>query len=487
MRIKTLEVCHFRGLYGTFKIDLNEKNLMVYGENGSGKSSLCQALRSFLDASVNKLDFSTVENIFLEEEKRGTGYIKVQFNEGSPPIEINRDSQSVDNMAVADANKLRGFLDYKALLKTHFVDTETPDLFDLLINGILYHAINPFDSNQQLGAEWESMQASVQNQGRKARKTEYQWTQIQDRLQNWNDGVERVLKQIEPRVNAYIGEFKYGIHVRFKYTPAVYDGKRLFGQQIQLQVDFLNQTNLTTYHRFLNEARLTALAIAIYFASIKSLPSATPFKLLILDDVFIGLDMANRMPLLEILKRDFLRADVPFQVIMTTYDRQWYELVKLFEGQSEWVYLEMYAGEHHHGDIQAPIVKGNTDFIMIADRYVREGDYKAAAVYIRSEFERILKKFCDKHNLSVRYKIKLKKLTTEDFWKPASKFYMSQIESSKDKKQLCKAVERLRSLVLNPFSHYDLQSPYFKMELRYAMRTITTLRSELSNPKKKRG
>ena len=46
MRITKIEIKHFRGFPGpgVFTFNLPEgKNLLLYGENGSGKSSLCQA------------------------------------------------------------------------------------------------------------------------------------------------------------------------------------------------------------------------------------------------------------------------------------------------------------------------------------------------------------------------------------------------------------------------------------------------------------
>jgi len=45
--------------------------------------------------------------------------------------------------------------------------------------------------------------------------------------------------------------------------------------------------------------------------------NASPYKLLLLDDVVIGLNMSLRLPLLEILQKDF---DDEYQIIMTTFD-----------------------------------------------------------------------------------------------------------------------------------------------------------------------
>ena len=53
MRITKIEIKNFRAFYGEYLIDLYKagKNLLVYGENGSGKTSLYQALKFFLESS----------------------------------------------------------------------------------------------------------------------------------------------------------------------------------------------------------------------------------------------------------------------------------------------------------------------------------------------------------------------------------------------------------------------------------------------------
>lgn len=62
----------------------------------------------------------------------------------------------------------------------------------------------------------------------------------------------------------------------------------------------------------MNEARLTALALSAFLAAV-SLTDADPanpdpLRLLVLDDVLIGLDLNNRLPLLELLRTRFIFA-----------------------------------------------------------------------------------------------------------------------------------------------------------------------------------
>jgi ABC-type uncharacterized transport system ATPase subunit len=52
---------------------------------------------------------------------------------------------------------------------------------------------------------------------------------------------------------------------------------------------------------------------------IKRHPQGIAYKILFLDDIFIGLDIANRLPLLNILDEHFPE----YQIFLTTYDKPW--------------------------------------------------------------------------------------------------------------------------------------------------------------------
>ena len=78
MRITEIEIKNFKAFYGTYRIDLRKtgKNLLVYGENGSGKSSLYFALKLFLESGDDPSHrFENDQNIFIEDP----GYIKLSL------------------------------------------------------------------------------------------------------------------------------------------------------------------------------------------------------------------------------------------------------------------------------------------------------------------------------------------------------------------------------------------------------------------------
>jgi len=176
MRITDIYIKNYRAFYGEHHICLDKsgKNLMVYGENGSGKSSLFTALQDFLKSSVGKIDVE--ENIFVPTTQKNTASIKVDIKESpetskTTSFELkltDKEIISADKTLIADANKIKGFFDYRRLLRTHMGHKDKVDLFDLLIGkveysfggsltsnepGILQNSINEF-SIKELGREW---------------------------------------------------------------------------------------------------------------------------------------------------------------------------------------------------------------------------------------------------------------------------------------------------------------------------------------------
>ena len=79
MKIDSIEITNYKAFMGTYDISVKGKNLFIYGENGSGKSSFYFALKDFFQASVEDIDLSDLENIFIDEGQKGTTGIKIDF------------------------------------------------------------------------------------------------------------------------------------------------------------------------------------------------------------------------------------------------------------------------------------------------------------------------------------------------------------------------------------------------------------------------
>ena len=162
MRITKIEIKNFRDFYGAYQIDLHRagKNLIVYGENGSGKTSLYEALGRFLEASEGGHQFKTHQNIFNSDE----GYIKLHLRADAQSKQATYEwSETVkdetNDELLIEASRAKGFLDYKDLLETHYVHRAegNVNIFKLLVDNLLVNTVNSA-TDQPFGEEWRQIQ-----------------------------------------------------------------------------------------------------------------------------------------------------------------------------------------------------------------------------------------------------------------------------------------------------------------------------------------
>jgi len=312
-------------------IELSEKgqNLLLYGENGCGKTSLYRALELCLESSENN-SINFVDHTNFDALDRGdSGYVKLHFTSNSNiPKDIYEWSDSEDALddtkiqPIIDASKAKGFLDYKALLHTHYLQYEkdTVDVFDLLIKTLLKNVINDIsEPSRSFAEEWHDISEislPVQENGI-----------LQQQLDTFNDGIESILIQLKKGSNKMLSKFGYENTIdRIKFTyqkPTINsDGTKYDPPKILLKVNFCGVAR-PKHHQFLNEAKLSAIALSIFFAGFDLQPSSD-LRVLALDDALIGLDMSNRLPVLDILDEKPFKN---YQIFLTTYDRAFYEMV----------------------------------------------------------------------------------------------------------------------------------------------------------------
>ena len=477
-RIKKIEINHFKGLYGNHEIDLTNsgKNLMLYGENGSGKSSVAKAIKLFFQSSGKDVNVVDYENVFIPATERRTGFIKMVIGDASnarsnlPYVLDNANNRQTEAL-ISKANKIKGFLDYKSLLKTHYLETDKVNVFKLLIEDLLTDFVNSRTTNT-IEIDWIKLKRDIRDKRRKAYKTLKAPGGL---LQQFNEGLLELLHDVETKANELIAYFNYNVTIKLHFNNLTIGRTKGFANEnIELIVDFFDKTNLPEHHRFLNEARLTAISIAIYLGAVLS-NIQDGYRFLVLDDVFIGLDTSNRLPFLKILDDKF--AD--YQIFMTTYDKSWYELVKS-ENKPNWEYAELYIKEEHQNGYEIPILHNQTDFIVKAEYYLNYvGDFKASASYIRSEFERLVKNFCHNKKIPVKFDKNQSKVSGEDFWS-VCKDKIKQDRTRYVTEALKNSIETQRTLVMNPFVHYDLNKPTFRAELVTTIDLVKQLKIALT-------
>lgn len=465
MRITKIEIKNFRAFYGQpYQINLHRagKNLLIYGENGSGKSSLYLALKYFLESSEDdSYQFENYQNIFTAD----TGYIKLHLRadrrSNEQTYEWSQSVQETKDPLFIEASKAKGFLDYKALLETHYVHREsgTINVFDLLVKNLLANTISTL-TGRSLADDWEDMQPPFPR-----RNATNQIAILEEQIKNFNLELANRLTELQTKTSEILEKFDYDIAIDLDFQGITYnrDNKALDGEQILLKVKFFAR-DIPSHHRFLNEAKLSAIAIAIYLSSILIQPESD-LEILALDDVLIGLDMSNRLPVIDILEEYFS----DYQIFFLTYDRTWYEIVRQQTEDSKWKYAEFYFRKTPENEI--PRYVEDQAYLEKAQEYFDDNDYKACAIYLRTAFEEAIKKFCDKKRLPVRYSEDPKKLTSEDFWTAIKK-------GSFLPEPLVKEIECYRKFVLNQLSHATIAN-IIKNEILAAIKAVENLENEL--------
>ena len=173
MRIIKLEIQDFRAFYGNHIIEFakegerGKQSLLLYGENGSGKSSLLLAIKYILESADNEnLNFDDYKNIFRETPS--DRYIELTLREGLNKTPIlgkwTHDFRNTNILEIREASQAKGILDYKELLQIHFVHHKESriNIFNLLVKSLLAKCINDSDPNQQtFSQQWQKLLETI--------------------------------------------------------------------------------------------------------------------------------------------------------------------------------------------------------------------------------------------------------------------------------------------------------------------------------------
>jgi recombinational DNA repair ATPase RecF len=362
MKIKKIEIHNYKAFYGEKNvIDVDGKNLFIYGENGSGKSSLYYALKDFLQSSMETIDLGEVENIFIDPADRGKVKVKLTFssdekdNDNDQILELaSNNPTTFGNIHLRDANQLRSFLNYKHLLEVHHIKKDLDiNLFDLLVKGVLLHfKITGLDKS--LGEAWQDIEKLLAKETDVNYNIKTKRNDLNNLIKQFNGAFKTLfspptsespnLDYILDNTNNILKDFDENIQITLNFNSLALDSndkksKTLIGNKVTMNIEYGGKS-IPKPHLFLNEARLSAIAISIYLGMIRRLPQSKKLKILFLDDLFIGLDLSNRMPLMQILEREF--AD--YQIILSTYDKPWYEMAKFYlHDDTAWKCVEFLA------------------------------------------------------------------------------------------------------------------------------------------------
>jgi hypothetical protein len=150
--------------------------------------------------------------------------------------------------------------------------------------------------------------------------------------------------------------------------------------------------------------------------------------------------------------------------------------MKMRTEEKKWKYAEFYCNPNN--GIELPIYTDNKKYLDRAKEHLQVNDYKAAAVYARTAFEVVLKKFCESKNLKVKYRENIKALESNDFWTEI-KLLCKENNTLFLCIKLVDEIELYRSVVLNPLSHSQIIS-LTKDEVNKAIEAVEKLELALT-------
>jgi len=510
-KINDIIISNFKFFSEEKKIHLGGKHLLLYGENGSGKSSIFWGLYTLLEASfknasetkkyflpLSKNEESLV-NIYApvmqeisSRKEHSNSFIKVQDDNSNTYALSLLDSHICGDLNAQESRKASDFINYQSIFKFQdFRNSQTPDLYDIFTYSILPYVTFPSftvkgKSLSNAGQMWDEYVAgpgytnNYKGDTILVYKNSPSYKNFQKFETHFNAEFEKLIDFIN--INAKYRLTKLGYDMDFQLTyvhPSHVKKDKKYEWEpfkVELKITKFNGENVDIKkpHVVLNEAKLSALATAIrltildYRLDKMAVPNA--LKVLVLDDLMISLDMSNREPLLDLLLQEYSNK---YQILFFVHDENLYTFVdyKIKQHKQDvlWVRKEMYVGEDNTTKHEMPVViDGECDFYVKAQKYYLARDYVSASLYIRKSLEEFVTNYLPEEycrNADGKF-IELNKL-----WDRLLR-YTNSIPPRIDN-----MFKQSKLMVLNPSAHYQKTSfPIYKRELLKAFELIDELK-----------
>ncbi len=436
MKITKIEIQNFKAFKEAQPFAIDSRNVLAFGNNGSGKSSFYFALHAFLQSSVKS------------EEQRGKYFIyngnqsllNIYAPEGFPSyIRITTDNGQTyefspalkeGNIANTDnvvklTNESSDFMNYRLMYAfANFRNSQDADIFPVFYNEFFPYWTDGARSYQEwyddLFEEVKRVKAQYDGSTSGVKRGFWKYGGFYDqfkwKLRAFNDSFQEKYRTYIETINDLMRDhFLKGDNIKLlleEYQPLkIREG---FGYWWELQAPKLIMTitkddkPIPKPHVFLNEARLTGIALAtrmaVFSQRYKGETDAAPdFKLLVLDDLLLSLDMSKRMGVINYIltNQDFSK----YQLFILTHDKGFYSILRnnLATKEDEWKSFEFYEN-NNPTEYKNPIVIESLDSLKKAEELLKGNakavppippKYDECALYLRKKAEELIRVFFD--------------------------------------------------------------------------------------------
>lgn len=514
--INRIHICGFKAFPNDFELQLEGKNLLMYGENGSGKSSIYYALHCMFqaplkpDAGKKYFDPASEQHLKNLNNLDADSKIWIDFD-GRHPFIYNIDKEGYPFTLLGGKHPLPAqingcFVNHQFLFHFfNFRNSQRINLFPVFIKDIL-----PFckDDNTGLyiGEMYDEITASIIKKGRHIHP---------DYISNivyFNKAVKKVVEDINiyasDRYNeSFKDEDDNELVIRLRYDSNFdkpeddtneywlkYDNiielvkengeikerkssyKKLnepfIGLEISERLPNGHLRKIVKPHTYFNEAKLTAIALSVRFALL-NIEKPADGRFLALDDMLISLDMSNRAKVVDFL----LKISDKYKIYLFTHDRAFFEHFKeriYFANKSKgvakedgWLFKELYKDDTPTNN---PKDFNSESDIARARKHYKEFDYPAAANYLRKAVEAMVNEVfppkLSKQNDGAKHERLRNVLEISfDFFSKIQRF---------DLADLSRLIANL-NLLMNPLSHKSTETNVYKIELKEIFAIIERL------------
>lgn len=519
-KINKMTIENFKFFLEPFVIEPKGKHLLMYGENGSGKSSIYWAAythfqsclkqpvdagkyfdRSHSDNLVNLYDTrnrrSGIEIEFVKPETLQTR----SYTDGSWIINTNSDDFIRLSTFASD------FMNYKFLSAIFdFKNSRPVDLFKIFEDEIFpfiplgaprYNLDGTSTSETSVEQWWRYIENCHKTPGVLNRRSsggvfihDEKWQAYQNLITDFNRRLQNLLTDIANEANTKLREQKMPVKVKLTlekvqfdkkvpFSTRSYDGEFypphiiLTAQLLDSDGNPVSPIEIKHPRSFFNEAKLTRMALALRLAIFdRKYQGDDCAKVIFVDDLLISLDMSNRL----MVVRELLNYANRYQMFIFTHDRTFYDLIHDSIAQrnasNDWCYYEMYAIDEQVsvGQIPEPWIKMKQDYMQQSRSFFSDYEYHASANSLRKECEKQLLRLFP-HNWTICPKTDgtVSVLNLNGLDQKLNQFY----ERFGTERIFTPNIDQYRSRILNPASHNDSKAKVFRSELILAIEEIS--------------
>ena len=411
-RLHRIEIRNFKA-FDKFDLHLDGKHLLVYGPNGSGKSSLYWALHCFLQSSrkttsqvAKYFDPANPQNLLNihEDPNANPGEIALTLRQMSTKTDttyrLNLTTHGTQNVPIVRTGDLASdFITYRFFFGfSHFRNSQRFNLWPLFEKEILPFCVDT-GGKDPLAAWLEIKGIEPNPTGARGVGGQRKYDRFRVKVNAFATLlppiIDRISNEAQKFYNKHFAEpsdppltLKLGLSKNASYPAENNQWNELTIPRIDFGIQIDGKT-VSQPQAFLNEAKLTQLALSVRFAASLVNLHTSDLKLLVLDDLLVSLDMSNRMKVIDILMSPTFK---DYQKIILTHDRGLFEETRRAIGplHSEWQFVEhKLKGQR----FKPEMVKSNLE---LAQDYLENDALELCGNHLRKHAEDALADFLSK-------------------------------------------------------------------------------------------